>query len=207
MAATKRRSGQGSPAPDQASRPASPNPSPPKRRRGRQPRQQDRQPSPLAEGLPDQASRSASSKSSPTKKKRGRPVRQKDTQNSPTVEQLTMSDLLNKSKQTTEEWLHRPRTKQAYASHVKAGKAWLDDWATFSKNLHVERDQARNEEETPRPEENPTINPALADAFDKVGEHTPTALRLFTFFKCEQNGCKFSTAEGIRSAFKDYFEQ
>ncbi|KAJ7221991.1 hypothetical protein C8J57DRAFT_1253744 [Mycena rebaudengoi] len=46
-----------------------------------------------------------------------------------------------------------------------------------------------------------------ADAFDAITEATPLALRAFTAYKCEHLKRGFSTAEGVRSAFKDYFER
>ncbi|KAK6969226.1 hypothetical protein R3P38DRAFT_3337142 [Favolaschia claudopus] len=46
-----------------------------------------------------------------------------------------------------------------------------------------------------------------ADAFDVIGEHTPLALRALTAYKCEHLERSFASAEGIRSAFKDYFER
>jgi hypothetical protein len=47
----------------------------------------------------------------------------------------------------------------------------------------------------------------LGRIFDEIGEHTPTALQLYTADKCEQQKQTFSVAEDIRSAFKLYFER
>jgi hypothetical protein len=47
----------------------------------------------------------------------------------------------------------------------------------------------------------------LGDAFDKIGEKTSMALCLYTADKCEQLGQSFAVAEGMRSAFKLYFER
>ncbi|KAJ6486281.1 hypothetical protein DFH09DRAFT_1291609 [Mycena vulgaris] len=46
-----------------------------------------------------------------------------------------------------------------------------------------------------------------ADAFDNIGAETPLALRALTAYKCEHLERGFATAEGLRSAFKDYFER
>jgi hypothetical protein len=47
----------------------------------------------------------------------------------------------------------------------------------------------------------------LGRALDSITEHTPTALRLIMAYKCEHLGRAFSTAEGLRSAFKHFFER
>jgi hypothetical protein len=47
----------------------------------------------------------------------------------------------------------------------------------------------------------------LGHALDSITEHTPTALRLIMAYKCEHLGRAFSTAEGLRSAFKHFFER
>lgn len=141
----------------------------------------------------------------------------------------TTSDLLAQSKLTTDEWLHAKRTTKTYAGYVKAGTKWLEDWVKVGQSLQaetladVQEAMAHGDEEVANQARsdnievvsavengdmgNVGIRPAFANAFDVVGEHTPTVLQLFTTFKCEREGCKFSTAEGIRSAFKDYFEQ
>jgi hypothetical protein len=110
----------------------------------------------------------------------------------------TTSGLLAQVQQTTEEWFHSQRTTKGYARHVKAGKEWLEGWVELSKSLETEEELE---------DAHDVINPAFANAFDNISEHTPTVLTLYTTLKCEQQGCKFSTAEGVRSAFKDYFEQ
>ncbi|KAF9944455.1 hypothetical protein BGZ70_004632, partial [Mortierella alpina] len=46
---------------------------------------------------------------------------------------------------------------------------------------------------------------ALKNAFEELSELTPTALRVLIASKCETQGCSYKTAEGIRSAFKQYF--
>jgi len=110
----------------------------------------------------------------------------------------TTSGLLSQVQQTTDEWFHSRRTTKGYARNVKAGREWLEGWVELSKSLE-------NNEELEGAGD--MINPAFANAFDEIGEHTPTVLMLYTTLKCEQEGCKFATAEAIRSSFKDYFEQ
>lgn len=110
----------------------------------------------------------------------------------------TTSGLLSQVQQTTNEWFHSQRTTKGYARNVKAGREWLEGWVELSKSLE-------NDEELEGAGD--MVNPAFANAFDEIGEHTPTVLTLYTTLKCEQEGCKFATAEAIRSSFKDYFEQ
>jgi hypothetical protein len=76
---------------------------------------------------------------------------------------------------------------------VKSGKDWLAGWAA--------KDRADDTLE----EGNSRID--LAQAFNTISEQTPVALRLLIAFKCEHQGCTYATAEGLRSAFKDYFER
>lgn len=76
---------------------------------------------------------------------------------------------------------------------MKSGKDWLAGWAAM--------DRADDTLE----EGNSRID--LAQAFNTISEHTPVALRLLTAFKCEHQSCTYATAEGLRSAFKDYFER
>lgn len=122
---------------------------------------------------------------------------------------------------TTEQWFKAKRTTNAYAGYVKAGKKWLEDWVKVGEGLRTDvldavqsgdADQNVVEETAAAVESGDSnvgvgVRPAYAGALDVIGEHTPTVLLLLTTFKCEREGCKFNTAEGIRSAFKDYFEQ
>ncbi|KAJ7247425.1 hypothetical protein B0H12DRAFT_1072938 [Mycena haematopus] len=96
------------------------------------------------------------------------------------------ASLLSNSQQTTDDWYKSPRTKKkGYANYVKSGKTWLVDWTA--------EDRLGDEIST--------------DAFDKITAKTPLALRALVAYKCEHLKCGFSSAEGIRSAFKDYFER
>ncbi|KAF8147030.1 hypothetical protein K438DRAFT_1989996 [Mycena galopus ATCC 62051] len=95
------------------------------------------------------------------------------------------SSLLDNSQQTTDEWYKSTRTKKGYANYVKSGKKWLVDWTT--------EDRLGDE--------------ISEDAFDDITAATPVALRALVAYKCEHLKRGFSSAEGIRSAFKDYFER
>src|ERR1700728_1115161 len=103
--------------------------------------------------------------------------------------------LLNQSRETTDEWYRSPRTKKSYSSYVKSGKSWLKDWVASSGDDDGAGSNAEGDERMP-----------LADAFDVLSAQTPIALRILTACNCDHGGCGFSTAEGLRSAFKQYFE-
>lgn len=49
-------------------------------------------------------------------------------------------------------------------------------------------------------------DPEWKTALTAISVHTPTVLLAFIASKCEQSGYSFKTAEGIRSALKQYFE-
>ncbi|KAG0247755.1 hypothetical protein BGZ95_008449, partial [Linnemannia exigua] len=49
-------------------------------------------------------------------------------------------------------------------------------------------------------------DPGWKTAFIAISMHTPTVLLAFIASKCSQSGYSFKTAEGIRSALKQYFE-
>ncbi|KAJ6533640.1 hypothetical protein B0H19DRAFT_1081055 [Mycena capillaripes] len=93
--------------------------------------------------------------------------------------------LLQNSQQTTDEWYKSSRTKKGYANYVKSGKKWLVDWTA----------EGRLDDEI------------SADVFDSITDQTPLALRALTAYKCEHLERGFASAEGLRSAFKDYFER
>ncbi|KAJ7764056.1 hypothetical protein DFH07DRAFT_770705 [Mycena maculata] len=93
--------------------------------------------------------------------------------------------LLNHNQQTTDEWYKSPRTKKDYGNYVKSGKAWIIEWTS----------------------EGTLDDEISADAFDIITSETPLPLRALTAFKCEHLERGFATAEGLRSAFKDYFER
>jgi hypothetical protein len=120
-----------------------------------------------------------------------------DTQSTDaSAEPPSASQLLSQSLQTTGEWFKSVRTKKGYANYVKNGKKLLAEWTTDGRMdqddggfVGVDSDRE-----------------GLGRAFDSITEHTPTALRLIMAYKCEHLGRAFSTAEGLRSAFKHFFE-
>lgn len=107
----------------------------------------------------------------------------------------TAAALNSSSRLTAEQWFRSKNTTKTYANYVKAGKKFLASWA--------EEGRETVEGET----QGDCGLPEYANAFDIIGEHTPTALRMLTAFKCDHEEKKFSTAEGLRSSFKSYFER
>jgi hypothetical protein len=104
------------------------------------------------------------------------------------------STLLSHSQSMTDTWYRAARTTKAYATYVNSGKVFLRSW--------VEEGRLSSAEESEVPEERSTF----LGAFDCIGPQTPVALRIFTAYKCDHEGKGFATAEGMRSAFKQYFE-
>ncbi len=97
------------------------------------------------------------------------------------------STLLNHSQETTEEWFRSARTTKAYANYVKGGISWLERWV---KEPTAENDRGE-----------------FIGAFNSISAQTPITLRLLLAYKCDHEGKGFATAEGLRSAFKQYFER
>lgn len=112
----------------------------------------------------------------------------------------TASALLAHSSITTEQWYKSSKTTKTYAGYVKGGKKWLESWVQEPRDTLAQAEGESDEEE---PEE----RTAFRGVFDTISEHTPTALRMLTTYKCDHQKLGFSTAEGLRSAFKDYFER
>ena len=109
--------------------------------------------------------------------------------------------LLKSSRLTTEAWYKSKCTTIVYANYVKAGKAWLEKW--------VVKEPSNGDSDVggpPEPVASGNGHAVFASAFNEAGEHTPTVLHMYVAFKCEHQKLGFSTAEGIRSAFKSYFE-
>ncbi|KAK7016515.1 hypothetical protein R3P38DRAFT_2785719 [Favolaschia claudopus] len=134
------------------------------------------------------ATKSATTPSTSVKKTRPKITRKSKAgqhAESKSAAQPSSTSLLEHSQQTTDEWYKAARTKTGYANYVKSGKKWLEEWTS----------EGRLDEEIG------------ADAFDVIAEHTPLALRALTAYKCEHLERGFSSAEGLRSAFKDYFER
>ncbi|KAF4591297.1 hypothetical protein EYR40_009900 [Pleurotus pulmonarius] len=107
------------------------------------------------------------------------------------------NSLLAQTVLTTDQWYRSKSTKNGYANYVKAGKKWLAEWVEKNTSESSTTDGQRIDIEASK----------LAGAFDAIVEETPLALRLLIAFKCEHQQCGFSTAEGIRAAFKDYFSR
>ncbi|KAI0057704.1 hypothetical protein BV25DRAFT_1919893 [Artomyces pyxidatus] len=89
-------------------------------------------------------------------------------------------------------WYHSKNTTKAYSNYVKAGKKWLKEFVQQSTTNETGAPGVDNANQ-------------LAGAFDSISDQTPLALKLYTAFKCEEGQLGFSTAEGARTAFKDYF--
>jgi hypothetical protein len=108
------------------------------------------------------------------------------------------SSLLDQSRLTTDEWYKSKRTTKAYANYVKNGKSFLATWVQDSEECSEGEglDHVASEERA-----------VYSGAFDNITDKTPTALRLLMAYKCDHQGKGFSTAEGLRSAFKLYFER
>jgi hypothetical protein len=120
----------------------------------------------------------------------------------------SVTQLLDQTQETTDEWYRSKRTKNGYANYVKNGKQWVGDWATEDRTNDDSLEEGMDSEDrTNDSSEEGSMRVHLAQAFNTISEHTPVALRLLTAYKCEHQGCTFATAEGLRSAFKDYFER
>jgi hypothetical protein len=81
---------------------------------------------------------------------------------------------------------------------VKSGKAFLKSWAEGEVSETGRLDVSGDD-----PEDRATFSAA----FDAIDSKTPIALRLLTAYKCDHQGKAFATADGLRSAFKSYFER
>ena len=107
--------------------------------------------------------------------------------------------LLSHIQQTTEDWYRSSRTTKAYANYVKSGILWLKSWVeggAQNNEVPAQMEGCGGEERA-----------AFESAFDKISSITPTALQILLAYKCDHLGKGFSTAEGLRSAFKQYFER
>ncbi|EMD33028.1 hypothetical protein CERSUDRAFT_99044 [Gelatoporia subvermispora B] len=119
---------------------------------------------------------------------------------------LSPSTLLKQSLATREQWFRTQKTRAAYVNYVKSGKAWLADWVQKGLTRQHGKSQKNREPEsagvtTLSSEE----RSCFVGAFDEISQYTPIALRLLIAYKCDHLTLGFSTAEGIRAAFKEYF--
>jgi hypothetical protein len=88
-----------------------------------------------------------------------------------------MDQMLETTAAKTASHLYSSNTRIRYDGHVSRGKEYLQNFS----------------------------NGELKEAFNVLSGQTPTALLAFVAFKCEHSGYSYKTAEGIRSAFKQYF--
>ncbi|KAF9207016.1 hypothetical protein BGZ49_001352 [Haplosporangium sp. Z 27] len=79
---------------------------------------------------------------------------------------------------STEDHRYSKKTRGNYNGHIERGKKYASEFG-----------------------------PDMAGAFDSISRITPVVLRAFVSNKCNENGYSYKTAEGIRSAFKKYFEE
>ncbi|KIM83636.1 hypothetical protein PILCRDRAFT_7050 [Piloderma croceum F 1598] len=79
-----------------------------------------------------------------------------------------------------------------------------EEWKRVEKWTKEGREGLEEEQETG---EVPEERSLFAGAFDNIGAQTPTALRLLTAYKCDHLDRQFEMAEGLRSAFKLYWER
>ena len=143
-----------------------------------------------------QKARTASA--SPKKNKTGATNVTSRTTSDDLVADPSASELLDRTRMTTDQWYKSVKTTKSYANYVKSGKEWLEKWTKEGRQgLEEERETGEVPEE----------RFLFAGAFDDIGAHTPTALRLLTAYKCDHLGRQFETAEGLRSAFKLYWER
>ena len=138
-----------------------------------------------------QKSRAAST--SPKKKKAQRYMTTDET-----VAEPSASALLDHTRMTTDQWYKSTKTTKSYVNYVKGGKEWLESWIKESRQCLEDEDVMGEVSEE---------RSVFAGAFDKISAHTATALQLLTAYKCDHLGRQFETAEGLRSAFKLYWER
>jgi hypothetical protein len=126
--------------------------------------------------------------------------------------ELTSAGLLEKAVLTTDQWYKSKNTQKGYASYVKGGKKFVEEWDkehAEATDVEIEDGAVESTSDSPQPDLSPSSSNSLilSRVFDEIGVHTPTALQLYTAYKCELQKRTFSVAEGIRSAFKLYFER
>lgn len=95
-----------------------------------------------------------------------------------TADAFMVEEALSAAAKSTETHLYSKGTSRSYQGHVKRALEYAAA----------------------------TADPEYKTAFTTIFAHTPTVLLAFIASKCEQSGYTFKTAEGIRSALKQYFE-
>lgn len=103
-----------------------------------------------------------------------------------------------RSQQTIDNWYRSKNTTKAYAGYVRAGFKWVEAF-TDATRFDLDGSQATLMD--------PEQRMKLRGALETPGEWSPMALRAFIASKCDYDTKKYSTAEGIRAAFKNYWEQ
>ena len=104
-----------------------------------------------------------------------------------------MAELNRLSTQKIDLWFRAQSTQENYKRYVREAREWVIGWAAGMQDAAGESDQ------------DDADRAALGLAFDSISEYTPKALHAFVVYKCEITGLSYKTAEGIRSAFKNYF--
>ena len=99
------------------------------------------------------------------------------------------------SAQKVNEWFRAATTQELYKRYVREAKTWLEDWTSGMTNSDVDALEVQLA----------TDQIAFKYAFDTMSEYTAKALHAFVIYKCNVQGLSYKTAEGIRSAFKNYF--
>jgi len=99
---------------------------------------------------------------------------------------LTVEESRAAASKVKKEHFHAAKTTALYGSHVQRGKAFLADLAKHNGL--------------------PSWPPDYHLAFEQPNEASPIALLQFVVNYMNNGDLKYATAEGIRSAFKDHFQ-
>ena len=92
-------------------------------------------------------------------------------------------------------------TQKVYHNYVLQGRAFLEGLAQGHQVPAGVPPEAAVSSDADQ-------DPLLTAAFDAAPNcRSPEALVLFLIFKCDTNNLSMSTADGIYSAFKDYWDQ
>ena len=110
-----------------------------------------------------------------------------------------LASLHSSSQDTTQRYLRSTKTQETYGGNVKRGKIWLVE--------ETSREQPKVFDEKDRVGDSvPWKDDSFARSFDTNPVWcSPDALAMYIAFKCLEQGCSYSTAEGIYAAFKAYW--
>lgn len=129
-------------------------------------------------------------------------ARNKTSKESKQQTSTTFSELEQKRKKTTLEHLRAPETSKTYAGHVKRGRAFL------AERVKEVRDSSLTKDLPEEYRSDDWQSDEFANALGDVPNHlSPHALAFFITFKTVDQGCKSGTAEQIRAAFKNIWDQ